>query len=328
MHVTLDGTFPNMKKKLLNQLRDEIRLRHYSIRTEQAYTQWVKRFILFHNERHPAEMGAPEINAFLSHLAVVGNVAASTQNQALNAVVFFYKEILKKQLDDFDTLIRAKKPQKLPVVLNKDEIESLFLQLNSVYRLIARLLYGSGLRLIEALRLRVKDIDFKYKQITVRHGKGAKDRVTMLPSSYSAQLYLHLKKVKIIHQQDCEEGNGEVYLPNELDKKYPTAPKSWAWQYVFPAPNLSTDPRSGKKRRHHLSESMVQKRIKQAVKEASITKQTSPHTLRHSFATHLLENGYDIRTVQQLLGHSNVKTTMIYTHVLNRPGLAVKSPVD
>lgn len=317
-----------MKKKLLDQLCDEIRVRHYSIRTEQAYTQWVKRFILFHNKRHPAEMGAPEISMFLSHLAVVGNVAASTQNQALNAIVFFYKQVIKKELKDFDTLIRAKNHKKLPVVLNKDEINSLFPHLNGVYRLIAGLLYGSGLRLLEALRLRVKDIDFKYKQVTVRHGKGAKDRVTMLPASYSAQLQLHLKKVKIIHLQDIGEGNGEVYLPNALDRKYPTAPKSWGWQYVFPAPVLSVDPRSGKNRRHHLSESMVQKRIKEAVIKSGITKQASPHTLRHSFATHLLENGYDIRTVQELLGHSDVKTTMIYTHVLNTPGIAVKSPLD
>jgi len=317
-----------MKKKLLIQLRDEIRTRHYSIRTEEAYTQWVKRFILFHNKRHPAEMGADEISSFLTHLAVYERVAASTQNQALNAIIFLYKEVLKLELNNLSNLIRAKRPEKLPVVLNKDEIEKILPNLDGVYHLIAGLLYGSGLRLLECLRMRVQDIDYKYKEITIRDGKGGKDRITILPASYTETLKLHLKKVKIIHQQDLKEGNGEVFLPNALERKYPYAPKSWGWQYVFPASKLSNDPRSNKIRRHHLTESMVQKKLKFAVRKAGVMKPATPHTLRHSFATHLLKNGYDIRTVQELLGHKDVKTTMIYTHVLNRGGFAVKSPVD
>jgi len=317
-----------MKKKLLIQLRDEIRTRHYSIRTEEAYTQWVKRFILFHNKRHPAEMGADEISSFLTHLAVYERVAASTQNQALNAIIFLYKEVLKLELNNLSNLIRAKRPEKLPVVLNKDEIEKILPNLDGVYHLIAGLLYGSGLRLLECLRMRVQDIDYKYKEITIRDGKGGKDRITILPASYTETLKLHLKKVKIIHQQDLKEGNGEVFLPNALERKYPYAPKSWGWQYVFPASKLSNDPRSNKIRRHHLTESMVQKKLKFAVRKAGVMKPATPHTLRHSFATHLLKNGYDIRTVQELLGHKDVKTTMIYTHVLNRGGFAVKSPAD
>ncbi len=317
-----------MEKKLLGRVRDEIRYRHYSIRTEGAYLQWIKRFILFHNKKHPSEMGAAEIKEYLTFLAVKGKVASSTQNQALNAIIFLYKNVLNMDIADFSDFKRAKKPVKLPVVLNPDEINKLFMHLEGVYFLIAKLLYGSGLRLLEALRLRIKDVDFTYKEITVRDGKGAKDRVTILPDSIITALKLHLKKVKIIHQQDLQDGYGEVYLPGALEKKYPNAPKSWAWQYVFPAPQLSADPRSGKMRRHHITDSMVQKVIKNAVKLSGINKPATPHTLRHSFATHLLKNGYDIRTVQELLGHKDVKTTMIYTHVLNRGGLAVKSPAD
>lgn len=317
-----------MKKKLLQQLRDEIRTRHYSYRTEQAYTQWVKRYIFFYNKKHPQEMGAEEIRKYLNYLAVGRNVAASTQNQALNAIIFLYKEVLKLPVADFSTFIRAKRPPKLPVVLSKEEVVSILSNLKGVYYLLASLLYGSGLRLLETLRLRVKDIDFKYKQLTIRSGKGNKDRVTIFPEKISEKLQLHLKKNKIQHQQDLTEGAGIVSLPYALARKYPSAAKSWHWQYVFPAPNLSTDPVSGKLKRHHLTESMVQKKIKEAVKKSSITKHATPHTLRHSFATHLLNDGYDIRTVQELLGHKDVSTTMIYTHVLNRGGLAVKSPLD
>ena len=317
-----------MPKKLLDQVRDEIRYRHYSIRTEEAYTQWIKRFILYHNKKHPAQMGAKEIKEYLTYLAVKQKVASSTQNQALNALVFLYKEVLKLEIADFSEFKKAKRPAKIPLVLNEIEIDKLFQNLDGVYYLIAKLLYGSGLRLLEALRLRVKDIDFTYKEITVRDGKGAKDRVTLLPVSAIESLKLHLKKVKIIHQQDLIAGNGEVYLPDALDRKYPNASKSWAWQYIFPAPHFSVDPRSGKRRRHHITDSMVQKVIKTAVHKSGISKPATPHTLRHSFATHLLRKGYDIRTVQELLGHKDVKTTMIYTHVLNRGGLAVKSPAD
>ncbi len=317
-----------MSKKLLDRVRDEIRYRHYSIRTEEAYTQWIRRFILFHNKKHPVEMGAGEIKAYLTHLAVEGHVAASTQNQALNAIVFLYKQVLKQDIADFSDFKRAKRPAKRPLVLNEDEIDQLFKHIAGVYFIIAKLLYGSGLRLLESLRLRVKDIDFKYKEITVRDGKGEKDRVTVLPASVIAPLKLHLKKVRIIHQQDLLAGYGEVYLPFALARKYPNAAKSWAWQYVFPAAHLSKDPRTGKKRRHHITGSMVQKVINTAVKESGLSKPATPHTLRHSFATHLLRNGYDIRTVQELLGHKNLKTTTIYTHALNRGGLGVKSPAD
>jgi integron integrase len=317
-----------MAKKLLDLVRDEIRYRHYSIRTEQAYVQWIKRFIIFHNKKHPAQMGAKEIKEYLTYLAVKQSVSSSTQNQALNAIIFLYKDVLKQNVEDFSDFKRAKLPQKVPLVLNQLEIEKLFQNLDGVYFLIAKLLYGSGLRLLEALRLRIKDIDFTYKEITVRDGKGAKDRVTLLPVSAIEPLKLHLKKVRIIHRLDLTAGLGEVYLPDALERKYPKASKSWAWQYVFPAPRISVDPRSGKKRRHHLSESMVQKEIKNAVRKSEINKPATPHTLRHSFATHLLKSGYDIRTVQELLGHKDVKTTMIYTHVLNRGGLSVISPAD
>jgi integron integrase len=316
------------KPKLLDQVRDAIRLRHYSIRTEQAYTDWIKRFILFHGKRHPREMGETEVTQFLTHLARHGNVAASTQNQALSALLFLYKEVLKQEIGWLDKVERARKPQKLPVVLTRREVKRIFAQLKGTEKLMAGLLYGSGLRLMECVRLRVKDVDFGYARITVRDGKGAKDRVTMLPVNLAARLKQHLLKVKIQHEQDLADGFGSVYLPFALDRKFPNAEREWAWQYVFPSGRLSTDPRSGKRQRHHVAEGLLQAAVKRAVRGSGISKPATCHTLRHSFATHLLDNGYDIRTVQELLGHKDVSTTMIYTHVLNKPGIGVKSPID
>ena len=315
-------------EKVLEKLRNRIRAKHFSLRTEQNYTQWVKRFILFHHKRHPAEMGAAEINQYLTFLAVKANVAAATQNQALNAIIFFYREILDRDIPDIGEFIRAKTSQRLPVVLSKDEVNLLLNQLSGKYKLMAGLLYGAGLRLLECLRLRVKDIDFQYNQITVHDAKGHKDRVTMLPHTLKDSLQLHIKSVKILHLQDLQAGYGSVYLPYALERKYKNAATDFGWQFVFPADTLSIDPRSGVKRRHHLCETVLQKAVKQAVHQSKILKPASCHTLRHSFATHLLENGYDIRTVQELLGHKDVRTTMIYTHVLNRGGMGVKSPID
>lgn len=314
--------------RLLDTMRERIRVKHYSIRTEETYLQWAKRFILFHQKRHPAEMGAPEVEAFLSHLAVQGNVAASTQNQALAAILFLYKEVLHIDLPWLEGVTRAKKPQRLPVVLTKDEVKQLLSNIEGVHHLMASLMYGTGMRLMECVRLRVKDMDFARREITVREGKGNKDRVTMLPTSLIVALQTHLERVKQRHGQDIEEGFGDVYLPHALARKYPNAPKEWSWQYVFPAKHRSVDPRSGDMRRHHVDEQGYQRAIKKAVREAGIAKPATSHTLRHSFATHLLEGGYDIRTVQELLGHSDVATTQIYTHVLNRGGLAVRSPLD
>ena len=314
-------------KKLLDRVRDAIRVKHYSIRTEQAYVSWIKRYIYFHDVRHPAEMGAPEVEAFLTHLAVNENVAASTQNQALSALLFLYREVLHQDLGPIDAL-RAKKPKRLPTVLTKDEIRRVLDHLSSTHQLMAKLLYGSGLRLMECLRLRVKDVDFAQRQIIVRNGKGEKDRVTMLPESLVAPLQDHLRFVERLHQEDLAKGFGAVYLPYALERKYPNANREWIWQYVFPSRRLSVDPRSGVVRRHHLHESGLQKAVRAAARTAEIPKKVSCHTFRHSFATHLLESGYDIRTVQELLGHKNVKTTMIYTHVLNRGPLAVRSPLD
>jgi integron integrase len=313
---------------LLEQVRNHIRAKHYSIRTEQAYVHWIKRYIYYHNKKHPATLNAKHINNFLTHLAVKEQVSARTQNQALNAIIFLYRELFKRENLDLGNFIRAKHNQNMPVVLSTLEIDQLFLELNGVYKLIAGLLYGSGLRLMEGIRLRVKDVDFNYMQITVRDGKGHKDRVTMLPTKFADQLKRHLKKVKIIFEEDLHSGFGEVYMPNALAKKFTKASKSWLWQYVFPASRISKDPRSGKLRRHHISESMVQKEIKKAIRKAGINKPASCHSLRHSFATHLLERGYDIRTVQELLGHEDIRTTMIYTHVLNKGGLGVTSPLD
>ncbi len=314
--------------KLLDRVRERIRLKHYSIRTEQSYVQWVRRFILHHGKRHPAEMGAPEVEAFLTHLAVEGKVSASTQNQARSALLFLYKEVLGIELPWLDNVEQAKKPKRLPVVLDQDEARNLIAQLSGVHWLVAVLLYGSGLRLMEALRLRVQDVDVKRREILVREGKGFKDRVTMLPELAVKPLQLHLQAVKALHEKDLAEGCGEVYLPYALERKYPQAGKSWGWQYVFPSGNRSVDPRSGKTRRHHIDEQTIQRAVKQAARSAGIVKPATPHTLRHSFATHLLQNGQDIRTVQELLGHEDVQTTMIYTHVLNKSGRGVTSPLD
>ncbi|MCB0307301.1 MAG: integron integrase [Calditrichaeota bacterium] len=316
------------KPKLLDQVRNQLRLKHYSIRTEESYVNWIRRFILFHKKRHPREMGAPEVATFLTHLAVKGQVAASTQNQALSAILFLYREVLNINLEDFSSFVRAKRPEKLPVVFTKSEVRRVLDQLEGIHKLMGVLLYGSGLRLMECVRLRVKDVDFEYSQITVRDAKGQKDRITMLPKSIHPHLQLHIKKVRVIHEEDLLEGYGEVYLPYALDRKYPNASKEWHWQYVFPASKRSHDPRSGKTRRHHYDESNVQKIIKTAIARAGVNKPGSCHSLRHSFATHLLENGYDIRTVQELLGHKDLKTTMIYTHVLNKGGRGVNSPFD
>jgi len=314
-------------KELLEQVHDAIRLKHCSIRTEEAYVNWVKRYIYFHGVRHPAEMGAAEVEAFLTHLAVKENVAASTQNQALSALLFLYRQVLHQGLGPVDAL-RAKRPKRLPTVLTKEETLRLIACLSGTHQLMAKLIYGSGIRLMECLRLRVKDLEFERRAIIVRDGKGAQDRVTVLPDSLIPLLQEHLQRVKALHQQDLARGFGSVYLPDALARKYPNADKEWSWQYVFPASSLSPDPRSGVVRRHHLHESSLQKAIKEAARLAGIAKPVGPHTLRHCFATHLLEAHYDIRTVQELLGHKDVKTTMVYTHVLNRGGLAVRSPLD
>ena len=316
------------KPKLLDQVRNAIRRKHFSIRTEQAYCDWIRRFIIFHQKRHPAEMGEDEITDFLSHLARESRIAASTQNQALSALLFLYKEVLKRQIGWLERIERAKRPTRLPVVLTRPEARRLFSHLDGVYRLMAGLLYGSGLRLMECVRLRIKDVDFGYLQITVREGKGGKDRVTMLPVNLATALERHFRKVKAQHEEDLARGLGRVFLPEALVRKYPNAAREWSWQYAFPSSRLSLDPRTGEKRRHHLDESLLQNAVKRAVRTGGISKPATCHTLRHSFATHLLENGYDIRTVQELLGHKDVSTTMIYTHVLNRPGLGVKSPLD
>ncbi len=314
--------------KLLDRVRERIRFKHYSIRTEDSYVQWVRRFILFHGKRHPAEMGAVEVEAFLTHLAVEGNVAASTQNQARSAVLFLYREVLGSELPWLSNVEQAKKPRRLPVVLTEDEVRELLANLEEVHWLVAALLYGAGLRLMEALRLRVQDIDFKRREILVRNGKGFKDRVTLLPARVAGRLQSHLTEVRRLHEKDLAEGFGEVHLPYALDRKYPNAGRSWGWQYVFPSGNRSVDPRTGKTRRHHLDEQTIQRAVKQAVRSAGVVKPATPHTLRHSFATHLLQNGQDIRTVQELLGHEDVQTTMIYTHVLNRGGRGITSPLD
>jgi integron integrase len=315
-------------KKLLDQVRDAIRLKHYSIRTEESYVTWIRRYILFHNKRHPNEMASAEIEAFLTHLAVDQQVAASTQNQALSALLFLYRDVLKSSLDLPIDAIRAKRPKRLPTVLTKEETLKAIERLSGTQRLMAKLLYGGGLRLMECLRLRVKDLDFAQRQISVRDGKGMEDRVTMLPESLIIPLQEHLSHVKRIHAQDVAQGVGSVYLPFALERKYPHAGRLWIWQYVFPSDRLSKDPRTGITRRYHASESALQKAVSQAGRAVGLNKRISCHTFRHSFATHLLQQGYDIRTVQELLGHKDVKTTMVYTHVLNRGGLAVRSPQD
>jgi len=314
--------------RLLDRVCLHLRVKRYSIRTEKTYLDWIKRFILFHKKRHPIEMGEAEIASFLSHLAVNGQVAASTQNQALSALLFLYQQVFERKLDLIAGVERVRRPPKLPVVFTRAEARAILAHLKGDYRLMAHLLYGSGLRLLECLRLRVKDIDFGYRQITVREGKGLRERVTILPDRLIRPLQAHLARVKELHQQDLGRRGGAVYLPGALHRKYPKAAREWAWQYVFPAEKLSLDPRSGEKRRHHVAERNLQNAVRDAVRAARLPKAASCHTFRHSFATHLLENGYDIRTVQELLGHKDVTTTMIYTHVCNRPGLGIRSPVD
>ncbi len=319
-------------KKLLDQVRDALRLKHYSIRTETSYVDWIRRYILFHRTeqgsvRHPSEMGSAEIQTFLTHLAVDENVAASTQNQAFSALLFLYREVLSRELGPIDAL-RARKPKRLPTVLTQEEVRLVVGHLSGTHQLMAKLLYGSGLRLMECVRLRVKDLDFAQHMIVVRDGKGMEDRVTMLPESLTQALREHLRQVKQLHEQDLGQGYGAVYLPFALERKYPNAEHEWIWQWAFPSARLSADPRAGVVRRHHVDESGLQKAVRQAARLAGIPKPVGPHTFRHSFATHLLENGYDIRTVQELLGHKDVRTTMIYTHVLQRGGLAVHSPLD
>ncbi len=314
--------------KLLDQVRDRIRVKHYSIRTETQYLQWIKRFILFHDKRHPRDMAAPEIEAFLTHLAVVGNVSASTQNQALSALLFLYREVFQVEVAWLDNVTRAKLPQRLPVVLTVQEVRAVLAQMSGVYGLMAALLYGTGMRLMECVRLRVKDVEFERGEIVVRDGKGAKDRITMLPGTVVAALQAHLLRRRTLFEADQQLGKAAVYLPDALAVKYPSAPTEWGWQYIFPSGSFSIDPRSGAERRHHVDEKLLQRAMKKAVQAADIAKPATPHTLRHSFATHLLQSGYDIRIVQELLGHADVATTMIYTHVLNKGGRGVSSPLD
>ena len=314
--------------RLLDRVRATLRAKHYSPRTEEAYVGWIRRFIRFHGMRHPKGMGEPEVAAFLTHLAVEGHVSASTQNQAVSALVFLYRDVLDVQLGWLGDLIRAKRPIRLPVVLTRAEVRSVLAHLSGDKWVVAELLYGSGLRLMECLRLRVKDLDLGRREIVVREGKGGKDRVTMLPEAALLELREHLVRVKALHDGDLAQGFGAVALPAALARKYPNADREWPWQFVFPAPNRFKDAVSGREHRHHLHPTAVQRAVRMAVARAAISKPVSCHTFRHCFATHLLESGYDIRTVQELLGHKDVSTTMIYNHVLNRGGKGVLSPAD
>ena len=314
--------------KLLDRLRNSIRARHYSIRTEEAYVMWAKRFILFHNKRHPASMGAEEVNAFLSSLALDDHVAASTQNQALNALLYLYRHVLQDPLPWLQDVVRAKRPMHLPVVLTPEEVRAVLDQMHGPARLVAQLLYGSGLRLLEALTLRVKDLDFTRKQLMVRDTKGKRDRSTMLAESAIVSLRQHLENVRALHHDDLQEGFGAVALPDALARKIPNAPKEWAWQWVFPATSRYTERETGMERRHHLHETVVQRAVRVATIDSGIPKRVTCHTFRHSFATHLLERGHDIRTIQELLGHRDVATTMIYTHVVRLGPKGVRSPLD
>ena len=315
--------------RLLDAVRATLRARHYSPRTEDAYVGWIRRFILFHGKRHPREMGDVEINTFLSHLAVEGHVAASTQNQALAALLFLYREALGLEVPWLECLVRARRPARLPVVLSRDEVRRLLTGVRGTPNLVCRLLYGTGMRLLEGLQLRVKDLDFERNEILVRNGKGGKDRHTMLPVSLRAPIEEHLARVQALHVADLAAGAGRVRLPGALSLKYPNAGREWPWQWVFPATTVWNDETTGALMRHHLHESAVQKAVRAAARQAGLTKPVGCHTLRHSFATHLLEDGYDIRTIQELLGHKDVSTTMIYTHVLNKAGgRGVRSPVD
>lgn len=319
---------PNPKLRLREQVGEVMRYRHYSLRTEEAYWQWIKRFIFFHGKRHPRELAAAEVRAFLSHLASVEDVAGATQNQALNALVFLYREVLHQPLGEIGEVDRVRRKPKMPVVLSKSEVQRVLAAAASEYQLPMRLLYGTGLRLMELLRLRVKDMDMERWQIVVRGGKGDKDRVTMLPESLLAELRVHLEANQLRYRRDLAAGVAAVSLPDGAGKKFPNAEREWAWQYVFPSQELARDPRSGRRLRHHLHEKNMQRAMKSAVLAAGIPKAATCHTLRHSFATHLLENGYDIRTLQDLLGHKDVTTTQIYTHVMQKPGLGVRSPLD
>ena len=314
--------------KLLESLRHALYVRHYSNRTKDTYCAWTRRFVRFHNLRHPKEMGETEINAFLTHLAVEEKVSSSTQNQALSALLFLYRHVIGKEIGDLGNVIRARKPVRLPVVLTRDEVKVLLAELAGDKWLMASLMYGAGLRLMECLRLRVQDIDFTRNEILVRDGKGAKDRITMLPESLKKPLADHLKQVKNIHDKDLAEGWGRVLLPGALDRKYPKAPAEWRWQWVFPQEHRWKNAKTGKEGRHYTHETIIQRAVKEAVGRAGIVKHATCHTFRHSFATHLLEAGYDIRTIQELMGHKDVSTTMVYTHVLNKGGHGVKSPVD
>ena len=316
------------KPRLLDRVRQTLRARHYSRRTERAYVFWIKRYIFFHGKRHPAEMGAPEVTTFLTALAVRHHVAASTQNQALCALLFLYREVLRVELPWLDGLVRAKRPQHLPVVLTVAEVQAVLSRIHGVPRLMALLLYGAGLRLLECCRLRVQDVDFAKNQIIIRNGKGGKDRVTMLPAAVKTALTRHLVRVREQHERDLRQGAGWVELPWALARKFPQAGREWAWQWVFPATRTYVDPETGRRRRHHLHESVLQRAVKDAVRAAGLAKRATCHTFRHSFATHLLEDDKDLRTVQELLGHKDVTTTQIYTHVLNRGPAAVRSPVD
>jgi integron integrase len=329
-HITLSVLEPASltKPRLLDRVRDAIRARQYSRRTETAYVHWITRYILFHGKRHPADMGAAEVTAFLTSLAVHDHVAASTQNQALSALLFLYREVLEVELPWLDDVVRAKRPQHLPVVLTPDEARAVLQHVNGVPRLMAILLYGAGLRLLECCRLRVKDVDFATNQIIVRDGKGRKDRVTMLPGAVRPPLVAHIERVRLQHQADLRHGAGWVELPNALARKYPNAGREWGWQWVFPATRTYVDRTTSQRRRHHLHESVLQRAVKDAVRAVGLAKPATCHTFRHSFATHLLEDGSDIRTVQELLGHRDVSTTQIYTHVLNRGPAGVRSPAD
>jgi len=318
----------NGPPKLLDVMRDELRSRHYSRRTEQAYCLWVRRFIYFHRLRHPGDMAEGEINAFLTHLAVDQEVSASTQTQALCALLFMYRYVLGLEVGELGGLIRAKKHSRLPVVLNREEVRAVLGEMEGVTWLMASLLYGSGLRLMECLRLRVQDLDVVRGEIVVRDGKGGKDRVTMLPESLKAGVREQLREAKAVHDRDLADGWGRVQLPGALDRKFPRAPREWQWQWVFPQERRWRNPKSGEQGRHHMHPTILQRAVKDAVRRAGVTKRAGCHTLRHSFATHLLEAGYDIRTIQELLGHKDLKTTQIYTHVLNKGGLGVRSPMD
>ena len=328
IRVVMPMPITDKKPKLLTQLSQAMRSRHYSRKTEATYIHWIKRFIFFPHVRHPQEMAEPEINAFLTNLAVKEHVSSSTQNQALCAIIFLYKYVLGRKIGDLGEVIRARQSRHVPVVMTKDEVKAVVSQLSGDKKLMVSLMYGAGLRLMECLRLRVQDIDFSRNEITVRDGKGAKDRITMLPESLKEPLRQHLVKTKSVHESDIKDGWGYVLMPYALDRKYPNAPRDWRWQWVFPQEKRWKNTKTGEQGRHHVHETLLQKAVKEAVIKAGIPKHIGCHTFRHSFATHLLESGYDIRTIQELLGHKDVSTTMIYTHVLSKGGHGVKSPFD